>query len=144
MMKFMRVPANALAMLAFMSLYIFSGCDNYEVNLSGSWRSVSVRNPSPFFKNVLAGYREGSITLALSPDRKYIWTDTLQNMQLKGKFSLRGKEIYLTPEKKGEAIRAWYHIKEQKLIIETDDYFSFTFVRDDKQEYPVSLQSKRR
>lgn len=133
MMKFIRVPANAVVLLAIMSLCFFSGCDNYEVNLSGSWRSASVQNPSPFFKNVLAGYKEGSITLALSPDRKFIWTDSLQNMQLKGKFAVRGKEIFLTPEKKGEAMRVWYHISGQKLIIETDDYFSFTFVRDIKQ-----------
>jgi len=130
MMNIMSFTARALLLII---LAANTGCDYGADRLPGSWKSVSVKNPSPFFKIALAEYKEGAITLDLYPDKRFIWADSLQNMQIKGSFEVKGDKILLRLNKDDEKIALGFSAGKKRLVIKTDDYFTFTFVRYDRQ-----------
>ncbi|HOO72647.1 MAG TPA: hypothetical protein PK926_12865 [Spirochaetota bacterium] len=132
----MIVKTAAVLVKAFTIVFLFihCGCDSPGGVVTGSWKSVAVTSSSPFFKGVVSSYREGDITVCFYPDSKFTWADARGGINLKGTFTNEGKFLAMIVTKDDEIIRVSYRIKRNRLVISTDDSFTFTFEKEIKTE----------
>lgn len=111
-----------------LTVICLAGCRSPQNKVFGSWHTVSIENPDPFFKNTLPDTRIGSIRVSFLPHKKFQWIDTEYGREITGSYHIENNSIHLTGISNEEALILKFSFNEkEQLVIKTDDGFIFTF-----------------
>lgn len=111
-------------------LIIYSSCSNKNTEISGLWESISIENDSSLFAKTLPSYIKGEVLLTFSGDGRFRWINQGEKLDLSGKYRLVENMIYFEIESEVSPLKVKYKLLKNKLIIMTDDGFTYTFVRN--------------
>lgn len=120
------IVAYLLASLFFTLLY---GCVGRELYLVGTWTSMSITNQSPFFKDTLPDTKLGSVKASFDQSGYFIWDD-IDGSRITGTYILDGKHLVMTSSTENETTRLSYDLTGNRLVIESEDGFVFTFTKN--------------
>ncbi len=111
-----------------------TGCSSVQSRLTGTWSSVSIENPDPLFKDTLPDRKIGAVAITFYPDKKFKWIDFRDKVEMKGIFSLEKNTLVLTHSKEAIPLLFSYSWGSNKLVLKTDDGFTFSFIRSDNRK----------
>lgn len=111
---------------------INSSCRNISREISGTWESSSINNPSPLFAKTLPSYEKGEVVLNFQVDGTFTWTNYREKLNLTGKYRIAGNKIHFEITTESSPLITEYKFKGKNLIIITDDGFTFTFLKKNK------------
>jgi hypothetical protein len=115
--------------IAMILIIICFSCRENVNEIKGSWESISVENPSPFFTEILKSHEKGEILLIFTDKSKYQWINYKEKLNLSGNCRITGNNIYFYIEKETFPLKVKYKSGNNKLVIVTDDGFIFTFLK---------------
>ena len=110
--------------------FMFFSCSFYKKELCGSWGSILIDNKSSFFAKTLPSSVKGEVVLTFDENDRFTWINKNEKLYLSGKYRLIGNKIYFNIEKEVNPLEVKFRFQNDKLIILTDDGFSFTFVKN--------------
>lgn len=116
------------AAILIISAILFS-CYAKERELYGSWESILIENRSSFFAKTLPSSVKGEVLLAFMHDKTFRWINETEKLNLSGKYSSEGNKIIFNINGEMKPLEVEFKFQNDKLIIITDDGFSFTFVK---------------
>ena len=99
----------------------------------GQWESISIENPSPLFATTLPSYEKGEILISFFTDGRFNGINRKEKLELTGKFRFSDNNLYFDIEKETSSLKTGYKFKENRLIIITDDGFTYTFQKKGNQ-----------
>lgn len=108
---------------------IFFCCSFKDKDPRGSWESVLIENKSPLFAKTLPSAARGEVLLYLGKDDKFTWINKSEKLNLTGKYRIADNRIFFDPEGDEKPLDVEFRLAKGKLIIITDDGFSFTFIK---------------
>jgi hypothetical protein len=116
---------------AIIAILIINGsCQTSDREISGLWESISIENDSSLFAKTLPSYIKGEVLLKFSGDGRFNWINNGEKLNLSGKYRLVGDIIYFEIESEVSPSKIKYKLLKNKLIIKTDDGFTYTFTRN--------------
>lgn len=119
-------PAITILLLCM----IFS-CSFKNRILCGKWESILIENRSSFFSNTLPSSVRKEVLLTFNEDQKFTWVNESEKLNLSGHFSLSGNKIYFNITGEDKPLEVEFKLEKNRLIIITNDGFSFTFIKTD-------------
>lgn len=102
-------------------------CGNNKQSITGSWQSVSIENPAPLFKKTLPNRKVGSIKLTIDSNGDFSWADVDNGPRITGTCHMEKGALLLTSVDDKETVPVRYTVSEKRLILKTDDGFTFVF-----------------
>ena len=114
-------------LLSCFILISLSGCGKDQEYLFGTWYSISIANPDPFFRDTLPDTKYGKIRVTFYESGNFIWIDTSEAKQINGTFKIVDDIFEMNDLNANEKVRLSYQLVKDKLILKTDDGFIFTF-----------------
>ncbi len=121
-----RIHAAAVLIIPLVLLCCSAG----KRELYGSWGSILIENSAPLFAKTLPTSVKNEVVLTFDENDRFTWSNKNEKLYLSGKYRVDGKRIYLDIEKEGAPLKVEFKIRNDRLIILTDDGFSFTFVKN--------------
>lgn len=115
-------------------IVFFASCDEAPVEISGTWVSVSIDNPAPLFKGLMPDIKRGSVTVTFTGKGTFTWTNTHDNKTIKGAYVIKGKKVVLNTNDDEKPLVLRCRIKECRLILKTEDEFTFVFEKRDAKQ----------
>ena len=131
---------NYPAMILIITSMLFS-CSSHKRELCGSWGSILIENKSSFFAKTLPTSVKGEVILTFDENERFTWINKNEKLYLSGKYRLKGNKIYFDIEKEVNPLEVEFKFLNDKLIILTDDGFSFTFVKTENQTSSLLFKS---
>ena len=116
------------ALLIIISV-IFNSCYTDGSKLSGSWESILIENSSSLFAKSLPSSIRGEVLLTVKKDGKFTWINKKEKSDLSGNYNTAGNKIYFNIIGEAKPLEVEYRFDGDKLIITTDDGFTFTFIK---------------
>ena len=100
-----------------------------SVNITGTWESISVENPAPFFSKVLPSHEKGEIILTFYKNGIFNWKNRKEKTNLTGRYSFIKNSIFFNADNEIIPVKAEFRLKDNCLVLKTSDGFTFTFVK---------------
>lgn len=116
------------ALIIIISAALFS-CSAQNREICGSWESVLIENRSSLFAKTLPSSAKGEVMLTISEDKKFTWINNTEKLNLTGKYRSEGDKIYFSIDGETNPLAVKFKLRDDKLIITTDDEFTFTFTK---------------
>ena len=113
---------------------ILLSCYSEKEKLYGSWESILIENKSSLFAKTLPSSARGEIILILTEDEKFTWINKTEKLNLSGKYiSGEGKIFFniFNIDEEIKPLKAEFRLQNNRLIIITEDGFTFTFIKND-------------
>jgi hypothetical protein len=104
-------------------------CSAQKREICGSWESVLIENRSSLFDKTLPSSAKGEVLLTISEDKKFTWINNTEKLNLTGKYRSEGDKIYFSIDGETNPLYVKFKLRDNKLIITTEDEFIFTFIR---------------
>ncbi len=116
------------AIIVIVSLFLFS-CYSENKKLQGQWESIHIENNSSLFAKTLPSSDKGEVILTLEETGEFSWINKSEKTDLSGKYYTSRDEIFLDITGDRNRLVVKFKLKENNLIIITDDEFIFTFIK---------------
>ena len=105
-----------------------TACKDKEESIQGSWISVSINNPDPFFKKVMPNNKRGAVTADFNSDGSFTWKDALDSRRITGTYDLSDNMLSMhAAGDDDDSLETQYSFQNGKLCIATKDGFTFMF-----------------
>ena len=104
-------------------------CSAQNREICGSWESILIENRSSLFAKTLPSSVKGEVMLTISEDKKFTWINNTEKLNLAGKYRSEGDKIYFSIDGETKPLAVKFKLRDDKLIITTDDEFTFTFTK---------------
>ena len=122
MKRVKEIPRKTLFLIALLA-FVLCGCAGDNIDLSGTWSSSEITNPSPFFAQTLPDTKPGSVSVSFDQSGRFVWLDR-EGRQLPGAYLVDGDALVLTLDQ-GETTRLKYTLNNDQLVLRTTDGFVF-------------------
>ena len=114
--------------LTILSVFLFS-CNSGSTQLCGFWESILIENKSTLFTKTLPSSLKGEVLLTFSDDNKFTWINKSEKLNLSGKYKTERNKICFNIDGENNPLYVEFKFLNEKLILNTDDGFTFTFTR---------------
>jgi hypothetical protein len=106
-----------------------SSCSIRNREICGTWESVLIENRSSLFTKTLPSSVKGEVLLTISEDRKFTWINNSEKLSLTGEYRTDSDKIYFSIDGETNPLDVKFKLRDDKLILTTDDEFVFTFTK---------------
>lgn len=127
-----KISRHFVAVIVLFLTLIFNCCES-RTDIYGSWESIKIESDSNFFKNTLPSEKRGEIQLNFSSDGRFRWINTSEETDLSGNFTTEADKIRLKIDNSDESLQVLFLVRGDRLIISTDDGFTYTFVKNSQK-----------
>ena len=113
--------------LGALSASMLTACSLKQVDLTGTWSSTKIANPSPLFASTLPDLTPGRVVMVLDASGRFAWSDEREE-PFAGTYAFENGTLVLTTDQ-GDPAHFRYELQGGELVLETSDGFTFVFER---------------